>query len=184
MRRILDRMECAERQAAPAPTGAWPTDTYTKGQKEVYFNDEPVLAIYQPKAHTDTDSMVFFRRSDVVAAGEVFDVTGYPAIDIDKGGTIQGEIDALNNLMDIVVPKHEEEGGTMVIPGRGRICDEYDVSEYRDMVTIVRDLRAGRAIKRGLSLADVKKANFTIDFESRYGNGDNFVEAVYKTLKK
>jgi cyclase len=85
--------------------------------------------------------------------------------------------------MDIVIPKHEEEGGTMVIPGHGRICDEYDVLEYRDMVTIVRD-RVQDAIKRGLSLEDVKKADFTIDFDSRYGSGDNFVEAVYKSLKK
>jgi cyclase len=104
-------------------------------------------------------------------------------IDVEKGGSIQGEIDALNNLMDIVIPKHEEEGGTMVIPGHGRICDEYDVLEYRDMVTIVRD-RVQDAIKRGLSLEDVKKANFTIDFDSRYGSGDSFVEAVYKSLKK
>jgi cyclase len=181
--KILDRMSAPNGKQPPAPSGAWPTDTYTKGQKEVFFNKEPVVAIYQPKAHTDGDSMVFFRRSDVVAAGEIFDITGYPVIDVDKGGTIQGEIDALNNLMDIVIPEHEEEGGTYVIPGRGHICDEYDVLEYRDMVTIVRD-RVQDAIKRGLSFADVKKANYTIDFESRYGNGDNFVEAVYKTLKK
>jgi cyclase len=181
--KVLDRMSAPTGKQAAAPTGAWPADTYTKGQKEVFFNEEPVTAIYQPKAHTDGDSMVFFRRSDVVASGDIFSTVGYPVIDVEKGGSIQGEIDALNNLMDIVIPKHEEEGGTMVIPGHGRICDEYDVLEYRDMVTIVRD-RVQDAIKRGLSLEDVKKANFTIDFDSRYGSGDNFVEAVYRSLKK
>jgi hypothetical protein len=104
-------------------------------------------------------------------------------IDLANGGSIQGEIDALNNLMDIVIPKHEEEGGTYVIPGHGRICDEYDVLEYRDMVTIVRD-RVQDAIKRGLSLEEVKNAGFTIDFDSRFGPGESFVEAVYKSLKK
>jgi glyoxylase-like metal-dependent hydrolase (beta-lactamase superfamily II) len=127
--------------------------------------------------------MVFFRRSDVVATGDIFSTVSYPVIDVEKGGSIQGEIDALNNLMDIVIPKHEEEGGTMVIPGHGRICDEYDVLEYRDMVTIVRD-RVQDAIKRGLSLDDVKKANFTVDFDPRFGPGDSFVEATYKSLKK
>jgi glyoxylase-like metal-dependent hydrolase (beta-lactamase superfamily II) len=181
--KILDRISAPTGKQAAAPSGAWPTDTYTKGQKEVFFNEEPVTAIYQPKAHTDGDSMVFFRRSDVVATGEIFNTFSYPVIDVASGGSIQGEIDALNNLMDIVIPKHEEEGGTYVIPGHGRICDEYDVLEYRDMVTIVRD-RVQDAIKRGLSLDLVRKAGFTIDFDSRYGPGDNFVEAVYKTLKK
>jgi len=181
--RLLDRMSAPTGKQPAAPVDAWPTDTYIKGQKEVYFNEEPVTAIYQPKAHTDGDSFVFFRRSDVVATGEIFTTAGYPVIDLANGGSIQGEIDALNNLLDIVIPKHEEEGGTYVIPGHGRICDEYDVLEYRDMVTMIRD-RVQDAIKRGLTLDQVKKANFTVDFDSRYGPGDTFVEAVYNSLKK
>ena len=181
--KVLDRVSAPTGKQAAIPTFAWPTDTYTHGQKEVYFNEEPVTAIYQPKAHTDGDSLVFFRRSDVVATGEVFNTDRYPTIDLANGGGIQGEVDALNNLMDIAIPKHEEEGGTYIIPGHGRICDEYDLLEYRDMITIIRD-RVQDAIKRGLSLDEVKKANFTVDFDSRYGPGDTFVEAVYKSLKK
>jgi cyclase len=180
---ILDRISAPTGKQAIAPVGAWPTDTYVKGQKEIFFNEEPVTAIYQPKAHTDGDSLVMFRRSDVVATGDIFTTTGYPVIDLANGGSIQGEIDALNNILDITIPKHEEEGGTYVIPGHGRICDEYDVLEYRDMVTIIRD-RVQDAIKRGLTLEQVKKAGFTVDFDSRFGSGDTFVESVYKSLKK
>jgi glyoxylase-like metal-dependent hydrolase (beta-lactamase superfamily II) len=180
---ILDRISAPTGKQASAPDGAWPTETYVKGQKEIFFNEEPVAVIYQPKAHTDGDSLVLFRRSDVVATGDIFTTTGYPFIDLANGGSIQGEIDALNNILDITIPKHDEEGGTYVIPGRGRICDENDVLEYRDMVTIIRD-RVRDAIKRGMTLDQVKKANFTIDFDTRFGPGDSFVEAVYKSLNK
>jgi cyclase len=184
---VLNRVSAPSgKQAAMAPD-AWPTDTYVSGQKELYFNDEPIVMIHQPKAHTDGDSFVFFRRSDVVAAGDIFVTNSYPYIDIENGGSIQGEIDALNNLLDIVIPKHEEEGGTYVIPGHGRICDEYDVLEYRDMVTIVRD-RVQNAIKKGMTLDQVRAAGFTKDFDGRwsaksgFGTADNFVTAVYKSL--
>lgn len=181
--KVLDWISAPTGKQAAAPSGAWPTDTYTHGQKEVFFNEEPVIAMYQPKAHTDADSLVFFRRSDVVATGEIFNTDRYPTIDLEHGGSIQGEVDALNNLMDIAIPKHEEEGGTYIIPGHGRICDEYDLLEYRDMITIIRD-RVQDAIRQGMSLDQVKKANFTVDFDSRYGPGDAFVESVYKSLKK
>ena len=180
--KMLDRMSAPSGKKPAEPVDAWPTETYIKGQKEVYFNDEPVTAIFQPKAITDGDSFVFFRRSDVVATGEIFTTAGYPKIDLANGGSINGEIDALNNLLDLVIPKHEEEGGTYVIPGHGRICDEYDVLEYRDMITMIRD-RVQDAIKRGMTLDQVKKANFTVDFDARYGPGDAFVETVYKSLK-
>ncbi len=181
--KLLDRMSAPTGQEPAAPTGAWPTDTYTHGQKEVFFNEEPVTAIYQPAAHTDTDSLVFFRRSDVLATGEVFDLNGYPVIDLAHGGSIEGELNALNNILDIAIPKHEEEGGTYIIPGHGRICDEYDVLEYRDMITMIHD-RVEDAVKRGLTLDQVEAANYTVDFDSRYGPGNKFVEAVYKSLKK
>ncbi|HWF09680.1 MAG TPA: MBL fold metallo-hydrolase [Bryobacteraceae bacterium] len=184
---VLNRMSAPSGKQAPTPESAWPTDTYITGQKEVYFNEEPVTLVYQPKAHTDGDSFVFFRRSDVVATGDIYITTSYPFIDIENGGSIQGEIDALNNLMDIVIPKHEEEAGTYVIPGHGRVCDEYDVLEYRDMITIVRD-RVQAAIKKGMTLEQVKAARYTKDFDPRYsaksgfGTADNFITAVYKSF--
>ena len=184
---LLSRVSAPSGKQPAMPPDAWPTDTYITGQKEIYFNDEPIVMIHQPKAHTDGDSFVFFRRSDVVAAGDIFVTTSYPYIDIENGGSIQGEIDALNNLLDIVIPKHEEEGGTYVIPGHGRICDEYDVLEYRDMITIVRD-RVQNAIRKGMTLDQVRAAGYTKDYDGRwsaksgFGTADNFVTSVYKSL--
>jgi glyoxylase-like metal-dependent hydrolase (beta-lactamase superfamily II) len=184
---VLDRMSALSGKQYPAPTEAWPTDTFTSGQKELFFNDEPVEIIYQPKAHTDGDSLVFFRHSDVVSTGDIFTTTGYPFIDLANGGSIQGELDALNRILDITIPKHDEEGGTYVIPGHGRLCDEWEVVEYRDMVTIIRD-RILAMIKKGATLAQVKAAHPTADYDDRYGANsgswttDMFVEAVYRSL--
>lgn len=184
---VLNRMSAPSGKKAATPEGAWPTDTYVSGQKELYFNEEPIVVRYQPNAHTDGDSFVYFRRSDVVATGDIFVTTSYPYLDLENGGGIQGEIDALNNLLDITIPKHDEEGGTYVIPGHGRICDEYDVLEYRDMITIIRD-RVQAAIKKGMTLDQVRNAGYTKDFDTRYssktgfGTADNFVTSVYKSL--
>jgi cyclase len=184
---VLNRMSAPTGQKAAAPGDAWATDTYVSGQKEVFFNEEPVIARWQPAAHTDGDSLVIFRRSDVIAAGDIFNTDSYPFIDVERGGGVQGEIDALNNIIDIAVPKHEEEGGTYIIPGHGRISDEFDVVEYRDMVTIVRD-RVQHAIKKGMTWDQIKNAGFTKDYDARWsaqdgpGTAANFVSSIYRSL--
>jgi cyclase len=185
---VLNRMSAPTGAQAPTPTGAWPTDTeFIRDHKDLFFNDEPIQMIHQPAAHTDGDSLVWFRRSDVLVTGDIFVTTSYPFIDTEHGGGIQGEIDALNNIIDITVPKHEEEGGTYVIPGHGRVCDEWEVVEYRDMVTIIRD-RVQAAIKEGKTLAQIKEDHLTRDYDARYdsktgfGGANQFVEAVYKSL--
>jgi glyoxylase-like metal-dependent hydrolase (beta-lactamase superfamily II) len=184
---VLKRMSAPTGSQAPTPFGAWPTETYLSGHKDFFFDDEPVQMLYQPAAHTDGDSFVWFRKSDVLVTGDIFTTVSFPFIDVEHGGSIQGEIDALNNIIDITVPKHEEEGGTYVIPGHGRVCDEWEVVEYRDMVTIIRD-RVQAAIKDGKSLAQIKAANLTHDYDARYnsktgfGTSDQFVEAIYKNL--
>jgi glyoxylase-like metal-dependent hydrolase (beta-lactamase superfamily II) len=130
---------------------------------------------------------VHFRGSDVVSAGEIFNTTSYPVIDLANGGSVQGIINGLNRILEIAIPKQEEEGGTYVIPGHGRICDQYDVLEYRDMVTIVRD-RIQALIKKGASLEQIKAARPTEEYDDLYGSRsgawttDMFVEAVYKSL--
>ena len=92
-------------------------------------------------------------------------------------------------MLDLAVPEHHEEGGTFIVPGHGRICDEFDVLEYRDMVTIVRD-RIEAMVKKGMTLEQVKAARPTLDYDSHYGatsgpwTTDMFVEAVFKSLKK
>jgi cyclase len=176
--RVLDRMSDAK-----AAFGALPTDVYGGKQKQLYFNDEPVVLLHQPAAHTDGDSLVFFRGSDVIATGDIFVTTSYPVIDLERGGSIQGVIDSLNRIIELTVPAALQEGGTLVIPGHGRICDQADVVEYRDMVTIVRD-RIADMLKRGMTLDQVKAAGPTEDYDPRYGSSEQFVEAVFRGLKK
>jgi cyclase len=187
---VLNRMSAPTGQQAPYATIGWPTETFTRKQKNLYLNSEAIQVIYQPAAHSDGDSIVFFRRSDVVAAGEVFDMTRFPVIDTAKGGSIQGEIAALNRLIDIVVPSIPlpfKEGGTQVIPGHGRVSEQAELVEYRDMVTIIRD-GVQSLIKKGLTLEQIKAANPTQGYRSRYGSDsgpwttDMFVEAIYNGL--
>ena len=171
---------------APAlPFAMLPTDTYVTGSKEVFFNGEAIQVLHQPNAHTDGDSIVFFRRSDVVAAGDIFTPGRFPGIDLDRGGSINGLINGLNHIIEITIPADKQEGGTYVIPGHGHLCDEADVVEYRDMATIVRD-RVQDMVKKGMTLAQVKDAKPTLDYDPLYGqaNGatDRFVESVYKSL--
>ena len=175
--------------AAPPPFEAWPTDTYIGPHKDLFFNDEAVRILHQPAAHTDGDSIVFFRRSDVIAAGDVFTTTLYPVIDLERGGSVQGIIAALNTIIDIAVPADKQEGGTMIVPGHGRLCDEADVVEYRDMLTIVRD-RIQHMIDEGMSLRQIKAAQPTSDYDARYGadtgswTTEQFVEAVHASLER
>ena len=187
---ILAHENVLTRMSAPAnklPTASWPTDTYFPEEKDIYFNGEAVMLFHDVAAHTDGDSIVYLRKSDVVVAGDVFVTTSYPYIDQANGGSIQGELNALNRILDIAVPAHQQEGGTYVIPGHGRICDEADVLEYRDMVTIVRD-RIQDMIKRGLTIDQVKAARPTLDYDLHYGSDTGFVttagfvEAVFKDL--
>ena len=159
------------------PFALWPTETFFGKKREFLFNGEAVQIIHQPKAHTDGDSVVFFRKSDVVATGDLFTTVMYPFIDVANGGSITGEIDALNAILDITVPSNVNEGGTMVIPGHGRLSDEQDVIEYRDMATIVRD-RIKEYVKRGMTLDQVKAKKPTLDFDPRYGTDTGFWTTV------
>lgn len=176
-------------RTAGLPSTAWPTDTFIEADKEIHFNGEPVIMSHVPSAHTDGDSIVFFRKSDVIATGDIFRTDSYPVIDVARGGSVQGVIDALNRVLDLAVPAHHEEGGTLVVPGHGRIADEFDVLEYRDMVTIVRD-RVKAMADNGMSLAEVKAARVTLDYDARYGAAagpwttEMFVEAVYRSVRR
>jgi glyoxylase-like metal-dependent hydrolase (beta-lactamase superfamily II) len=171
----------ARMREAGAPPGSWPMDTYFVEGKDLFTNGEAVQVFHQPAAHSDGDSLVFFRRSDVVSTGDIFVPDRYPVIDVAKGGTINGVVAALNRILDITVPADKQEGGTMVIPGHGRLCDEADVVEYRDMLTIVRG-RILDLVKKGQTLEQVKAARPTRDYDPLYGPSDAFVEAAYRSL--
>ena len=188
--KVLTRMSAPTGKASPFPTAAWPTETFDQKRKYMYLNGEGIEVFHQPAAHTDGDAIVFFRRSDVVMAGDVFDTTRFPVIDIAKGGSIQGEIAALQKLVDTAIPSVpivSREEGTLIIPGHGRICDQLDVVEYRDMVTIIRD-RVRDLIKEGLTLEQIKAASPARGYTRRYGSDtgswttNDFVEAVYRSL--
>jgi glyoxylase-like metal-dependent hydrolase (beta-lactamase superfamily II) len=174
--------------AAPIPFGAWPTNTFFQDRKDMYFNGEGVQLVHVAKAHTSGDILVFFRSSDVIATGDLFSTVSYPMIDRAAGGHVNGVIEGLNRIIDLAISEMYTEGGTRIVPSRGRICDEFDVVEYRDMVTIVRD-RVQAMIKKGLTLDQVKAARPTLDFETRYGATTGpwttamFVEAVYQGLR-
>ena len=185
---VLNRLSAAPAAGQQAvPFALWPTETYFGKKREFLFNGEAVQIIHEPKAHTDGDSVVFFRKSDVVATGDLFTTVMYPFIDVANGGSITGEIAALNAILDITVPSNVNEGGTMVIPGHGRLSDEQDVIEYRDMATIIRD-RIKEYVKRGLTLDQVKARKPTLDFDPRYGTDTGFwttsmfIETVYKEM--
>jgi len=175
----------------PFPTRAQLTDTYYTDAMKLssFFNGEGIVLMHQPAAFTDGDTVVHFRGSDVIAAGEVLRTTTYPAIDVTKGGTINGVIEGLNHIVDLAVPEFRSEGGTLVIPAYGRICDIADVAYYRDMTTILRD-RIQDMVKKGMTLDQVKAARPTADYDGRYGAATGpwttsmFIEAVYKTVPR
>jgi glyoxylase-like metal-dependent hydrolase (beta-lactamase superfamily II) len=152
-----------------------------------FMNGEAIQLIHLRNAHTDGDSIVYFRGSDVIATGDIFVMTGYPFIDMEHGGTLQGIIDGLNHVLDLSISEFRTEGGTMIVPGHGRLCDTADLAYYRDMVTIIRD-RIQDDIKKGMSLAQVKDSKPTRDWDPRFGSTtgfwttDMFVEAAYKSL--
>jgi cyclase len=174
--------------AAKSPAEGWPSDTYLEERRRTFHNGDAIELFFEPKAVTDGDSIVQFRRADVIATGDIFSTTQYPFIDLKNGGSVQGEIKALNEILNRTVYQHESEGGTMIIPGHGYLCDEHEVVEYRDMIAIVRD-RVQALINNGATLDQVKAARITTDYDTRYGatsgpwTTDSFVEAVYRSLK-
>jgi glyoxylase-like metal-dependent hydrolase (beta-lactamase superfamily II) len=183
---VLERMSAPSGQQAVYPLEAWPTDVFTRG-KDVFFNGGSVRILHQPGAHSAGDSFVHLRRSDVIAAGEIFSTVNFPKIDLAHGGHIQGVVESLNRLLDLAVPGEMEQGGTMIVPAYGRLSDAADVEFYREMVQIVRD-RIQDGVKNGMTLAQVKAARPALEYEKRYSQPDwttdMFVEAVYNDLSQ
>ena len=182
---ILERMSDPNAKPSIAENG-WPNDTYSVPQKNLSFNGEAIQILHQ-SATTDGDSIVLFRRSDVISTGDIFDPTEYPIIDVKNGGSLQGVLEGLNRLRQMAIPADHVEGGTMIVPGHGRLCDVADLDIYQQMVTIVRD-RLQDMIKNGMTLEQVKAAKPTRDYDPIYGSNtgnwttEMFIEAAYKSL--
>lgn len=170
---------------ATFPAAGWPTTTYFVETRDLNFNGEPIHVYHQPTAYTDGDSLVLFRKSDVVSAGDVYVPTRFPRFDLDRGGSLDGVLAGLNRIIELTVVEAKQEGGTMVVPAAGRLSDEADVAEYRDMVTIVRD-RIQDMVNRKMTLEQVKAAKPALDYDLRYATPmyttDMFVEAAYRSL--
>jgi cyclase len=173
------------------PEAAWPVDTFFDEFHKLseYVNGEPVVLYHAPAANTDGDSFVFFRHSEVISAGNLFSTVSYPLIDTARGGTIQGVIDGLNQILDLAVAEYRSQGGTWIVPGRGRLSDTADVASYRNMLVMIRD-RVRDLKAKGMTLAQVKAARPTLDFDGRYGSTTGpwttsmFIDAVYGSLPR
>jgi glyoxylase-like metal-dependent hydrolase (beta-lactamase superfamily II) len=186
---VLSRMSATGEGQPPASADSFPTDTYYVAYYKLsqFVNGEGVQLIHVPKAHSDGDSMVYLRRNDVLALGDLMSSGTYPLIDTSRGGTVNGLIEGLNMALDLAITEFRTEGGTMMVPGHGRLVDTGDVAYYRDMMTIIRD-RVQDMVKKGMTLEQVKAARPTADYDPEYGASsgfsttDRFVEAVYTSL--
>lgn len=189
---VLARMSAPTGEQPPVPLGLWPTKTFAYRMYSMYLNGEGIQVIHQPNAHTDGDTIVFFRRGDVIATGDIIDTTRFPVIDVERGGSLRGLLDALNRLMDLSIhnlPLQWHTDRTLLVPGHGRVYDKLDLLEYRDAVTIIRD-RIQALIDEGMTLEQVKAANPTLGYRSQYGSDsgpwttDRFVEVIYHELAR
>lgn len=177
--------------SAGAPFEALPTETFFVDEYKLstFFNGDGIRIVHIPAATTDGDSLVYFREADVIAAGDLFDMDSFPIIDVERGGHIDGVIDGLNYILDLAIPEFRTEGGTMIVPGRGRLADSADVGYYRDMLTIIRD-QVQALIDRGMTLEQVLMERPTFGYEGRFGSDtgpwttEMFIEAVYRSLKE
>ena len=184
---MLNRMSAPTGTVPPEPFPLWPTSTFFTRQKTISFNDEPIEMLHQPAAHTDADLLVFFRKSDVVAAGDLIHTLQYPVFDPKRGGSIQGILDGLNAVIGLTVPRFNQMAGTRVIPGHGRILNEADVVEYRDMMTIIFE-RVRDAAAEGKSLAQIKALKPTLEYDPLYSvpgwTGEMLVDAIYNDVRR
>lgn len=189
---VLARMSAPTGEQPPVPPGLWPTKTFAYRMYSMYLNGEGIQVIHQPNAHTDGDTIVFFRRGDVIATGDIIDTTRFPVIDVERGGSLRGLLDALNRLMDMSIhnlPLQWHTDRTLLVPGHGRVYDKLDLLEYRDAMTIIRD-RIQALIDEGMTLEQVKAANPTLGYRSQYGSDsgpwttDRFVEVIYNELAR
>ncbi|HXN09863.1 MAG TPA: MBL fold metallo-hydrolase [Steroidobacteraceae bacterium] len=177
---VLQRMDDAK-----SPPGSTPTDTYD-GQWALY-NDEAVLLTHAPAAHSDGDSYVFFRSSDVISTGELFNPATYPVIERDRGGSLEGILSALTDMIGIMVPRQNEEGGTYLIPAHGAVCDRTAIVNYRDALTIIR-ARIRYEVAKGMTLEQVLASRPSFDYDGIYGSDSEpwttrmFLEAVYREV--
>ena len=168
---------------SPQPGVEVPTDAFDNHWE--FFNDEGIVLRHAANAHSDGDTYVFFRRSDVIATGDVLDTDHYPTIEADKGGSLDGVIDTLNDIIETMIPRENEEAGTYLVPGHGRVCDRTEIVNYRDALTIIR-ARIRYYVSKHMTLEQVIAAHPTLDYDGIYGSESGpwttrmFIEQAYR----
>ena len=192
---IIARQAVLTRMASSAQvsyaSAALPTETFDRDEFHFIYN-EPIAIVALHNAHSDSDSAVRFERSDVVVAGAVFDNDHFPVIDLQHGGSIAGESEAVNRIINTLAFAHlpvlTNTGGTLIIPIHGSVCDLDDLAAYADMLATIR-ARVDFYINQGKTMKQVEAADPALGYESRYGadSGEwttrDFVDAVYKSLE-
>jgi len=179
---VLNRMSD---QTPPVAAAAQPTTTYYQPSMDFSSNGEAVILYHRPAAYSDSDTIVLFRGSDVVATGNIFTPGRFPTIDLQKGGTVSGLVSALGFIIELAVPAAFEDGGTRIIPAVGRVAEETDVAEYRDMVAIIRD-RVLDGIKKKMTIEQVVASKPSRDYDGEYSasqaDADRLVQTMYRSL--
>jgi cyclase len=164
------------------PADAWPTDGYYAPERKLIFNGEAIEILHMPNAYSDGDSIVHFRGSNVLVTGDIFTTTNLPMVNRAQGGTYTGILTALRKLLDIAAADDLMEGGTYIIPGHGRICDDADLVEYHDMAYEIAD-RVKKLVAQRKTVADIKTARPVLGWEGRYSQPgwttEMFLDAIY-----
>lgn len=171
---ILARDEIRVRLEQQAPEAALPVLTYSDAIT-IHLNGEEVYAFPVPPAHTDGDTFVHFKDSDVVHTGDVFRTTAFPVIDTNNGGTLKGTLEALATLIGVAGPN------TKILPGHGVVSSRADVMGFRDMVLDVSG-QVASLLEMNMSYEQVSAADPTAAYNAQYGDPDRFLRALYTEL--
>ena len=171
---ILARDEIRVRLAQQAPAAALPVLTYSDAIT-IHLNGEEVYAFPVPPAHTDGDTFIHFKDSDVVHTGDVFRTTAFPVIDTNNGGTLKGTLEALGRLIGVAGPS------TKILPGHGVVSNREDVIGFRDMVLDVSG-QVEELLARNMSYQQVAAVDPTAGYNAQYGDPDRFLRALYTEL--
>ena len=164
----------------PSPPAALPVITFRENVT-FHVNGDTATAMHVPNAHTDGDSIIYFRTANVVHMGDTYFSGLYPFIDVGTNGSVKGVIAAVDRVLGMI------DDTTKIIPGHGPLSGKRDLRAYRDMLAKV-TASVERMVKAKKTLQEVLAAKPSKDFDAAWGGGflkpDQFVEIVYTSLAK
>jgi cyclase len=151
------------RTSPPSPTIALPLVTFAESVS-FHLNGQDIDAVHVPPAHTDGDVVVFFRKANVIHAGDTLFNGMYPVVDLSSGGSVDGMIGAADRILAVA------DASTKIIPGHGPLATKADVKAFRDMLAASRDA-VQPLVKAGKTLDEVKAAKPTAALDGKWGKG-------------